>query len=62
MQAGLASLFIAELAANVAAKIPAFGLSREELIIPIWGELEITVDFAAMESQIELPLALIVRS
>jgi hypothetical protein len=62
MQAGLANLFIAELATNVAAKIPAFGLSRKELIIPIWRELRITVDFAAMESQIELPLALIVRS
>jgi len=61
MRLRTANLFIAELAANMRAKILALGFSRKELIIPMGRELEVAVDFAAMKLQIQLTFAVIVR-
>jgi hypothetical protein len=57
----LANLFVAELATNVRAKIPALGFSRKELIILMRRELEVPIDLAAVELQKQLTLVLVVR-
>ena len=57
----LANLFIEEFATNMRAKIPTLGFSRKEFLIPMWRELEVAVDLAAVKLQIQLPLVLIVR-
>ena len=47
----LANFLISELAANVAGKIPAFRISRQELIVLFRRELEVAIDFTAMKPQ-----------
>jgi hypothetical protein len=54
--------FVGELVPNVVEEVLALGFGSEELPVLVGGEGEVTVNLAAVESQVESPPRPIIRS